>query len=266
MPLTPRFSIAQDSSSVIITIKVPYVKISKTDVYIDGKEFNFHCVQYILKLEFPFELEEDEEKYNAVYDVNNDNGTIVITVNKKVEGQYFPGLDLMSSLLQSKVKEMSKNKIIDELSTSFDESLSIDNIEDVGLLESFAIDHSVDLSVNNDNVFYGFALNYTGVLRHILNSNHDYINQLLECPYSPDDSIEKRSVYYDTSLLQSLPGDVFTVSNMDALQRRVLRLTTEQLKFDSKRYINDMLVYFKATQVPKNRILLEDSDVYLLYH
>jgi len=67
MPLTPRFAVSQDDIHIIISIKVPYVKISSTDIIVHDTEFHFYCKPYLLKLNFPGALEEDEEKYTHLH-------------------------------------------------------------------------------------------------------------------------------------------------------------------------------------------------------
>ncbi|EWM26170.1 shq1 like protein [Nannochloropsis gaditana] len=71
--LVPRFSLQQTPNTVIVTIKLPYIRVGDAEVSADGRDFVFYCRPYLLKLQFPHALKnnEDEESHcRAVYDAN----------------------------------------------------------------------------------------------------------------------------------------------------------------------------------------------------
>ena len=97
MPVTPEFKIRQDNEFVYIDIHVPYVRVSDMDFTIDGTLFSFYCKPYLLKLNFPGNLV-DDDRARATYDIENRNGTITCYVPKET-AEFFPDLDLITKLL-----------------------------------------------------------------------------------------------------------------------------------------------------------------------
>ena len=69
MPSTPRFSISQDEKMLYIEIHVPYVRVSEMEFHIDRHHFTFWCKPYLLNLQLPGEIV-DDDRAKAVYDVN----------------------------------------------------------------------------------------------------------------------------------------------------------------------------------------------------
>ncbi|KAF1334848.1 Shq1 like protein, partial [Globisporangium splendens] len=101
MPTIPRFHVTQDAAWVFVHVHVPYVRVSEMEFYVDGTHFTFFCKPYLLKLQFPHEVV-DDELAKAVYDPNKDHGTIVVHLPKKEPGQEFEDLDMLTKLLQPK--------------------------------------------------------------------------------------------------------------------------------------------------------------------
>jgi hypothetical protein len=96
--ITPRFSIAQDEVFIIVTIRVPHVRVSATEVDISGAQLSVWCTPYLLQLVLPGELL-DDERATAEYDANDAGGTLVVRAAKAVEGEHFPDLDLAGRVL-----------------------------------------------------------------------------------------------------------------------------------------------------------------------
>ena len=67
--IVPQFKISQDHDYLIIIIKVPYVKISNSEVLVEKCKFSFYLKPYMLNLNFKNELIEEDPK-SAVYDHN----------------------------------------------------------------------------------------------------------------------------------------------------------------------------------------------------
>ncbi|KRX03747.1 hypothetical protein PPERSA_04255 [Pseudocohnilembus persalinus] len=78
--LTPKFTISQNDEFVIIVIRVPYVKISSAEFFLDVYNFRFHLNPYLLNITFKQPLKPvNEEPTSSKY--NQD--TYELTVNLK---------------------------------------------------------------------------------------------------------------------------------------------------------------------------------------
>lgn len=101
MPCQPRFSVDQNETEVILSIHVPYVRVSDMEFFIDATHFSFYCKPYLLNLTFPFPLVDDATRQSrAVYDVNEHHGTIRVHALKEIPGTHFPDLEFLTTLLQ----------------------------------------------------------------------------------------------------------------------------------------------------------------------
>lgn len=116
--ITPDFKITQEPEVVVIEVRVPYVKISSSEVYVENNQFYFYLKPYFLKLQFSQELREgDEAIQSSVYDHN----TYIVTfkVKKRNAGEHFKDLDIISKLFEKKPKSTkAKPKITVLNSTS----------------------------------------------------------------------------------------------------------------------------------------------------
>lgn len=85
------------------------VRVGDMEFVIDNCEFSFYCSPYLLKLQFPHPCV-DDERAKAVYDMDKvfwaysldhlqDNGTVFVHVPKAEKGQFFPDMDLLSTIL-----------------------------------------------------------------------------------------------------------------------------------------------------------------------
>uniref|UniRef100_A0A1X7UK40 CS domain-containing protein n=1 Tax=Amphimedon queenslandica TaxID=400682 RepID=A0A1X7UK40_AMPQE len=245
--LTPSFEARQDKESIILTIRVPYVKISEAEIDIDGTNFKFYCRPYYLWLEFSGELVEDG-KEKAQYEVST--GNIIVTVSKKVKGEEFKNLDMLTTLLGGKkevdLRSVAAKPLIEVISDN--ESISADSAfysqvsadsayysqDSIGsecgadddlftvskekcTLKS-AEDDSDGKDKNDEDVTallagqyrYGFADQHTGVLAKL----QDEIPSIIDCP-DPD--------------------------NMNNEERRFARLSQEQLNFEPEHYLADLM-------------------------
>jgi len=50
--LIPDFKITQDDDFIIVSIRVPYVKVTACEFFIDEKHFKFYIKPYLLSLTF----------------------------------------------------------------------------------------------------------------------------------------------------------------------------------------------------------------------
>ena len=104
MPVTPRFSLRQDDGTLYIDIVVPYVRVTNMDfTVIDGVDFSFFCAPYLLKLHLPCAvLCDEDDRAAAVYDPDREHGTLTVKLPKQTPGEWFPNLDLLTTLLAPK--------------------------------------------------------------------------------------------------------------------------------------------------------------------
>ncbi|XP_005501989.2 protein SHQ1 homolog isoform X2 [Columba livia] len=112
--ITPAFELTQDLDFLTIIIKVPYARASEFDVYFEGEDFKFYAKPYFLRLTLPGRIVEDGRE-KACYDT--DKGTFTIQLPKEIPGQYFEGLDMLTSLLAPK-KSRSAKPLVEEIASS----------------------------------------------------------------------------------------------------------------------------------------------------
>lgn len=177
MPLTPEFTIHQDEEFLFVVIKVPFIRVKDTEILTDGTDFTFYCKPYLLKLCFPYELEDcEDERCKAVYDPNVENGIITAHLAKKERGLHFPDLDLTTKLLalrstNDKILYSRDSQLlpsIEVMSSTFGIDVSEEHSEEHSNLSN-SISDVVDGSVMGELRLsslpkYGFNLLYSGVL------------------------------------------------------------------------------------------------------
>lgn len=205
MPVTPLFSLTQDNSNVFVELEVPYLRVSEdtAETYVEGRTFRFFCKPYLLRLTFPYDLSEDE-RCVAVFDPSVKHGIVRCTLVKRVPGQHFPDLDLLTAMLQSRPapKLHGKIEVLDTQNFTAEET-STDELDE---------EHSVPTGLADDTLIcesvrrYGFNRQYSGVFTHMAEA------ELYECGH-PDCFIDNRAA---------------------------LKLLKENSAFDSRRYLSDL--------------------------
>lgn len=68
--ITPKFGLSQDDNHLIVHIRLPYVKITNSQFYIEKNTFKFYLKPYLLTLNFEQSLKEEEEPADLKYDYN----------------------------------------------------------------------------------------------------------------------------------------------------------------------------------------------------
>ena len=169
--LTPRFSLEQDDTFITVIIYAPFTNISDTEIFMDELDFRFYSKPYFLRLHLPNAIEETDlasAKYNA------DTNSFVVKAPKKVAGQFFPGLEMISELLKPKGSTAIPPEI--EISEEIDEALSEED-EDIDCYFEQHI-HSEDNSVNlaDGNNGYGFAFSHTNVFSKLLDECQEILD------------------------------------------------------------------------------------------
>ena len=160
MVLTPKFSLSQTSTHVIVVINLPYIRVSSSETVIDGKVFSFWCAPYLLKLTFPSNLldgDEEGSEAKAIYDPDLDNGTLTVTILKEEEGEW-PDLALSSLLIKPKLPPgVGRIEVVSEtLSEEGGETVPVRDLESASAPPP-------PPSRLGDAEGYGFALSHSGV-------------------------------------------------------------------------------------------------------
>ncbi|GAU95327.1 hypothetical protein RvY_06961 [Ramazzottius varieornatus] len=111
--LTPRFTLSQNERHLIVHIRVPFAKISETEVEVVSNELYFYSKPYHLRLYLTGDVvEEDvETDYQAA------EATFDIRMRKKAPGTHFPDLEMITKLLTP--PGSWRIKTIEELDAAF---------------------------------------------------------------------------------------------------------------------------------------------------
>jgi len=253
--LTPQFELQQFPDHILVTVMAPYIKSNDVEIYIENNEFKFYVKPYFLRLYFPCDVIEDGRE-SAEYDIST--GRFKIEVPKKIAGEHFPDLDMLTTLLAKKKKHTIKPiEVINDVngvdSGDNKDILDEDNDDDNndGDCDGIDIDEEglcweveQELFKPDDNILsgykYGFANKTNGVFPRLQSDLHEMID-------APDPD------------------------NTSPQARRELRLKEEVEKFDQDHYVADLMdddyvqefLAFKAQwDVEYERILLAQKTSY----
>jgi len=132
--IIPKFFLDQDGEFLIIIIRLPYVKISNSQFYIESDTFKFYLSPYYLNLTFKQPLQECEEPAFLSYDHNKciknmEKITyfldeLTCKLKKQNKNEIFEDLNLLTNLLQKSnkkeksLKKIKKSPLIEVLSES----------------------------------------------------------------------------------------------------------------------------------------------------
>ena len=165
--LTPRFSLSQDDKYLHVTIYAPFTHIDKTEVFMDEDEFRFYSKPYYLRLHLPGEVVENDEA-SASWDA--ESSSFIVKCPKKVAGEHFSGLDMLTDLLTPKGEKELKQKI-----EVIGESNNDEDDDDEEFMEE--IDFYFEQTLPNDEKEdlngcktdgYGFAFQHHNVYKTLL--------------------------------------------------------------------------------------------------
>ncbi|KAM9374788.1 protein SHQ1 homolog [Phaethornis superciliosus] len=198
--ITPAFELTQDPDFLTIIIKVPYARASEFDLYFEGDDFKFYAKPYFLRLTLPGRVVEDGRE-KASY--NTDKGTFTIRLPKEIPGQYFEGLDMLTSLLAPK-KSRSAKPLVEEIAASAEVSEEEEEEFDWEIEQT-----PYKESAESAQYCYGFGNLRAGVFQCLQDELSDVIDIR-----DPD----------------QIPGD----------ERRRKRLAAEAAKFDPDHYLADL--------------------------
>nr|XP_056702722.1 protein SHQ1 homolog [Euleptes europaea] len=202
--ITPAFELSQDPDFLILTIKVPYARVSEFEVCFEGAEFKFYAKPYFLRLALPGRIVEDGRE-KASYD---DKGIFTIKLPKETPGAYFEGLDMLTALLAPK-KSRSAKPLIQEIGLYANNAGNGEEEEEFDWeIEQIPYEESREDCLCS-SCGYGFGNQKSGVFRR----------------------------------LQEELSEVIDIKNPDATptdERRKQRLVAEGAKFDPDHYLADV--------------------------
>ena len=163
--LTPRFSLSQDDKFLHVTIYAPFTHIDKTEVFMDEDEFRFYSKPYYLRLHLPGQVVENEEAA-ATWDA--ESTSFIVKCPKKVEGEHFTGLDMLTDLLTPKGEKELKQKIevLEESNNLEDEE---EYLEDIDFYFEQTLPSQQNEELNCSKVDgYGFSFQHRNVYKTLM--------------------------------------------------------------------------------------------------
>lgn len=117
--LIPVFRIEQTDTEVIFYIRLPYVKISSADIFIEDNLFRFFLHPYYLSLHLKQKMRTDGIT-SCVYDHNT--YYLTVKVDKEIKGEYFEDLDVITTLIKNENrKKEPKRPLIEVISETIDD-------------------------------------------------------------------------------------------------------------------------------------------------
>lgn len=168
--ITPRFKLSQDENAVFVTIHAPFSHVSDAEIYMDRQDFRFHSKPYYLRLNLPGEIiENDDAKANFDTDTNE----FKITCPKVIKGEFFKGLDMLTSLLEPKGKrKIDENKI--EVLEEESSTLETESESEFDWFLEQKIPEEVTPSPSLAS--YGFALKHSGLFSTLAEELHEVLD------------------------------------------------------------------------------------------
>ncbi|KAI1721090.1 SHQ1 protein [Ditylenchus destructor] len=175
--ITPVFKLQQDNEFLIVEIRAPYSNVKDAEIVYEGKTFLFNCKPYFLRLFLPKEVQENDAENdvgNATYDC--DSNCFTVKVPKRVKGEHFPNLEMLSELLAPQKRtldEIHAKPLIEEIvsTTNADENRSPTNAtlgettDELYAEQNLSVDNSKSESVICDEVCRNFGYGF-GWKRH----------------------------------------------------------------------------------------------------
>jgi protein SHQ1 len=221
--ITPVFRLSQEDAHVIIVIRVPYVKISSSEVFVELSNFRFYLKPYYLNLTFKQELQQEEPE-SAIYDHNTYE--ITFRCKKMVTEEFFDDLDMITSLMKPK---MEKKK------TNYKPKIEVlDSFEDSQLKDT-------EIPSEKDVTFTGQA--------HLLGNFRCGFNLSFDCFFK---NLEEES--YEIS---DINPDTTDLSN-----RIQIMILYENQMFSPEHYLQDFMEPENALSLTKSEFLLPTKIPY----
>ena len=137
--ITPYFFLEQTDEHVVLNIKAPFIKAQEVEYHVEGPEFYFYSSPYYLRLCFNQSFVEDGQ-VKITYDTKQ----VVFHLPKAQPGEFFTGLDLLSTLLYTPTPPPAPTSLIEELDTPQDAS-SLGTTSKVNEFEEMKVDTSSEV-------------------------------------------------------------------------------------------------------------------------
>ncbi|KAJ1655252.1 hypothetical protein IWQ61_004968 [Dispira simplex] len=181
--ITPTFDVTQNDDFVRVTIYVPHLRTQDIDLHAQDNQLRFFARPYFLRLTFPGPIVEDERS-TANYDLGL--GQLVLQLSKVNQGEHFPDLDLLNTLLattkEQQIKAQPLIQVISEQSLSTEPPSDLAGEEfDWELPQALPDQESLTSTVD-----YGFNNQYRGWFTHVQEVGNE-INSL-SSPETLDES------------------------------------------------------------------------------
>ncbi|XP_013414830.1 protein SHQ1 homolog [Lingula anatina] len=165
--LTPAFELSQDETFLILIVRVPFAKVSETEIFIEENEVKFYSQPYYLCLTLPGNVIEDGRE-TAQYEA--ESGSFTIRIPKEVPGQWFEGLDMLTKLLAPKGESSASLPVMEVLGEDISAS-GDDTLDDATMFEDFDWQYPqkpfVEEAVCLNGPTYGFANRRHGVFKRL---------------------------------------------------------------------------------------------------
>lgn len=273
--ITPQFKVTQDDEFVYIKIRAPSIKASAIEFFVENDLFIFSLHPYYLRLRFPGNVVDDEEKSKTEYDIGT--SMISVRISKETAGMYFEDLDMTTKLLarlnEPSIKETNSKKraFIQEIDDKPNQ-LGSNEIEhqdaevyDWEIPQSLprAFDEPDDMSLTKPK--YGFDNIYSGVV-NLSTMNGNDINDLPDPDETCSDDRTKLRIEFEdlkfdedhyiadfmddeeikNMLNWSLPQDIYSEGFSEEENERLLRLPKKQYFLNDPRlaYLNLIQLLF----------------------
>lgn len=111
--IVPDFKLRQNDTHLLVFIRVPYIKVSACEFYIEVKTFKFYLKPYLLSLNLEQPLKEVEEPTKAIY--YHEKYLLEVHLEKATPSEVFDNLDLLTNILNNKKKTKKKPKMAVEV-------------------------------------------------------------------------------------------------------------------------------------------------------
>ncbi|ETN70850.1 hypothetical protein NECAME_14499 [Necator americanus] len=225
--ITPSFSIAQDDKLLVFTIRAPYAKIADTEIEYADDIFMFSAPPYYLRVHLPREVVDDNSG-SANYD--STLGEFTVRVPKKNPGENFPGLDMITELLNPQ-RKISAQKLVEEIVDDADEDVEDDS-------EYFTEQKITDIRVacsddSTGSCNYGFAWRRKGILGQLSKE----IGGLVELPDPENCPIHERGIKCTEKDVKSFDPERYLLDFLDpeeSLQHAIQSQFGLQLDIDAE--------------------------------
>uniref|UniRef100_A0A7E4UVT6 Protein SHQ1 homolog n=1 Tax=Panagrellus redivivus TaxID=6233 RepID=A0A7E4UVT6_PANRE len=173
--ITPRFSVDQTSTSIVVHISVPSARLEDADVDFTEDVFMFSCKPYYLRLHFPCPVKPIDAAADLakILNIDLEKNDIHVTIPKANIGETFPQLDNLSRLLNPS----KATNVVEIAGGNFDEEgLPIDEFMAQTLAPEVVDPEAAEKAQIIAKYGYGFAFLHHGELGRL----KDELTELFE--------------------------------------------------------------------------------------